>query len=106
MVLEALLHKGPMTIKEIQGKALLASGSMTAAVDRVERKGLVIRRATETDRRARMLELTEAGARLIKAAFAKHASDLQQIMSVLSATEQEQLYRLTRKLGKAAAAVK
>ncbi len=30
--LEALLHKGPLTITEIQAKVLLASGSMTAAV--------------------------------------------------------------------------
>src|SRR5258708_4473921 len=29
--LEALLHKGPLTISEIQNKVLLASGSMTAA---------------------------------------------------------------------------
>ena len=37
--LEALLHKGPLTITEIQGKVLLASGSMTAAVHRLEQKG-------------------------------------------------------------------
>jgi MarR family 2-MHQ and catechol resistance regulon transcriptional repressor len=103
MVLEALLHKGPMTITEIQKKALLATGSMTAAVDRVERKGLLVRRATEKDRRARVLELTEAGSELINTAFEKHAADLDQIMSALSATEQEQLYRLAKKLGKAAA---
>ena len=37
--LEALLHKGPLTISEIQDKVLLASGSMTAAVDRLEKLG-------------------------------------------------------------------
>src|ERR1700741_3806869 len=58
MVLEALLHKGPLTITEIQAKVLLASGSMTVAVDRVERKGLVVRKTTPGDRRARLLELT------------------------------------------------
>jgi len=34
--LEALLHKGPLTITEIHGKVPLALGSMTAAVDRLE----------------------------------------------------------------------
>ena len=34
--LEALLHKGPLTISQIQEKVRLASGSMTAAVDRLE----------------------------------------------------------------------
>src|SRR5579863_10781585 len=63
MVLEALLHKGPLTISEIQAKVLLASGSMTAAVDRVESMGLVIRKTTDKDRRARLLELTSKGRR-------------------------------------------
>jgi hypothetical protein len=31
MVLEALLHKGPLTISEIQAKVLLSSGSIAAA---------------------------------------------------------------------------
>ena len=106
MVLEALLHKGPLTITEIQKKVLLATGSMTAAVDRVERKGLIVRRATSADRRARVLELTGAGRELIQSAFAQHASDLESIMSALSATEKEQLYRLAKKLGLAAAEAK
>src|ERR1043165_9476870 len=55
--LEALLHKGPLTITEIQAKVLLASGSMTAAIDRLEKKGLVLRKTTPGDRRAKLLEL-------------------------------------------------
>jgi MarR family transcriptional regulator, 2-MHQ and catechol-resistance regulon repressor len=103
-VLEALLHKGPLTISEIQDKILLASGSMTAAVDRVEHKGLVVRKATTKDRRARVLDLTETGRDLIRPAFAQHAADIAEIMSVLSSGEKKQLYRLTKKLGLAAAA--
>ena len=53
--LEALLHKGPLTITEIQGKVLLASGSMTAAVDRLEKKGLIRRGPAANDRRQAML---------------------------------------------------
>src|SRR6266566_10012943 len=56
--LEALLHKGPLTISEIQEKVLLASGSMTAAVDRLEKLGLVVRKSTAKDRRARVVQLT------------------------------------------------
>src|SRR5579862_4831898 len=61
--LEALLHKGPLTITEIQGKVLLASGSMTAAVDRLEEKGLIRRGLAATDRRAKVLHLTAEGKR-------------------------------------------
>src|SRR6202163_2778804 len=75
--LEALLHKGPLTITEIQAKVLLASGSMTAAVDRLERKSLVIRRATAGDRRAKLLELTPEGKRVVESAFQRHAAELE-----------------------------
>lgn len=106
MVLEALLHKGPLTITEIQDKVLLATGSMTAAVDRVERKGLVVRTTTEKDRRAKVLELTKAGRRVIEAAFAQHAEDLAEAMSVLTKAEKEELYGLAKKLGRGAAEMK
>ncbi len=101
MVLEALLHKGPLTITQIQGKVLLASGSMTAAVDRVETMGLVIRKTTKEDRRARLLELTPEGRRLIEPAFAAHVAHLEQAMSALDSKEKNQLYRGLKKLGRA-----
>ena len=97
--LEALLHKGPLTITEIQAKVLLASGSMTAAVDRLEGKGLVIRRATPSDRRAKVLELTSEGKRVVEAAFRRHAAELGTAMAILNGTEKRQLYRLLKKLG-------
>jgi MarR family 2-MHQ and catechol resistance regulon transcriptional repressor len=100
MVLEALLHKGPLTISEIQAKVLLASGSMTAAVDRLESMGLVVRKKTAKDRRTRVLELTPKGRRLIERAFAQHARHLESAMSVLDDEEKRQLYAGLRKLGR------
>jgi MarR family 2-MHQ and catechol resistance regulon transcriptional repressor len=97
--LEALLHKGPLTITEIQAKVLLASGSMTAAVDRLERKGLVTRRATPSDRRAKVLELTLEGKRVVEAAFRRHAGELEAAMAILNRTEKRQLHGLLKKLG-------
>jgi MarR family 2-MHQ and catechol resistance regulon transcriptional repressor len=102
--LEALRHKGPLTITEIQAKVLLASGSMTAAVDRLEQKGLVIRTSTPKDRRARVIELTPEGRRVVDDAFERHAADLEEAMSVLNAGEKQQLHELLKKLGLFAAA--
>src|SRR6266508_3961985 len=65
-VLEALLHKGPLPVNEIGRKVLLTSGSITVAVDRLETKGLVERRASSTDRRTRIVHLTIEGKKLIK----------------------------------------
>jgi MarR family 2-MHQ and catechol resistance regulon transcriptional repressor len=97
--LEALLHKGSLTITEIQAKVGLASGSMTAAIDRLERKGLVTRKATPSDRRAKLLELTPEGRRLVEAAFGRHAAELEAAMAVLNSTEKRQLYGLLKRLG-------
>jgi MarR family 2-MHQ and catechol resistance regulon transcriptional repressor len=101
--LEALLHKGPLTISEIQDKVLLASGSMTAAVDRLEKLGLVVRSSSSSDRRARVVELTREGRRVAAACFEKHARDLETLLSALSNKEKEQLHSSFKKLGLLAA---
>jgi MarR family 2-MHQ and catechol resistance regulon transcriptional repressor len=101
--LEALLHKGPLTISQIQEKVLLASGSMTAAVDRLEKLGLVVRKTSSSDRRARVLELTAEGERLAASCFKRHAKDLGELMSALSEKEMEQLHGSLKKLGLLAA---
>src|SRR6202795_3174773 len=103
VALEALLHKGPLTISEIQDKVRLASGSMTAAVDRLERLGLVGRTSSRSDRRARVIELTAQGKRLATSCFERHAKDLEALMSVLSEREMEQLYGSLKRLGLLAA---
>src|SRR5713226_7624924 len=97
--LEALLHKGPLTITEIQDKVRLASGSMTAAVDRLEKLGLVVRKASPSDRRARVVELTAKGQRLAASCFEQHAKDLEALMSALSGKEKGQIYGSLKKLG-------
>jgi MarR family 2-MHQ and catechol resistance regulon transcriptional repressor len=101
--LEALLHKGPLTISEIQDKVRLASGSMTAAVDRLERLGLVVRKPSSSDRRARVVELTAEGKLQAAACFKRHAKDIEALMSALSEREMERLYGSLKKLGLLAA---
>src|SRR5882672_10998850 len=101
--LEVLLDKGPLTISQIQEKVRLASGSMTAAVDRLEKLGLIVRKASTSDRRARVVELTAQGKRLAASCFEKHAKDLEALMSPLSEKEMEELYGSLKKLGLLAA---
>ena len=104
-VLEALLHKGPLPVNEIGKKILLTSGSITVAVDRLEKRGLVERRAHGTDRRARIVHLTKEGRKLITRAYAQHAADLEHLMSAsLTTTERATLIRLLKKIGYKAAA--
>jgi MarR family transcriptional regulator, 2-MHQ and catechol-resistance regulon repressor len=103
-VLEALLHKGPLPINEIGRKVLLTSGSITVAVDRLESKGVVERRASGTDRRAKIVHLTKSGKELIARVYADHAADMERLASAsLTKTERETLIRLLKKIGYEAA---
>jgi MarR family 2-MHQ and catechol resistance regulon transcriptional repressor len=105
-VLEALLHKGPLPINEIGKKVLLTSGSITAAIDRLETKGLVERRAHGTDRRTRVVHLTKDGRKLITRVYGDHASDMERLASAsLNSKERETLIRLLKKIGYKAVAV-
>ena len=104
-VLEALLHKGPLPVNEIGKKVLLTSGSITVAVDRLETKGLVERRAHGTDRRARIVHLTKEGRKLITRAYADHAADMERLaLASLTRAERETLIGLLKKFGYKAAA--
>ena len=98
-VLEVLLHKGPQPVNVIAKKVLLSSGSMTTAVDRLERSGLVERTAAPTDRRARIVHLTKEGSNLIRKTFAQHELDMECVFSHLDASERNALGGLLRKLG-------
>lgn len=102
-VLEALLHKGPQPVNALGKKVLLSSGSITSAVDRLERGGLVERAASFTDRRARIVHLTKQGSTLIRKLFAEHERDLEGVFSALAKRERNALAQLLRKLGQHAA---
>ena len=98
-VLEVLLHKGPQPVNVIGKKILLTSGSITAAVDRLESKKLVRKTADPEDLRARIVQLTETGQRLIERAFEQHAIDMEETMAVLKSSERIELVRLLKKVG-------
>jgi MarR family 2-MHQ and catechol resistance regulon transcriptional repressor len=104
MVLEVLLHKGPTIISVIGEKVLLASASMTSAIDRLEKRGLVLRKGCASDRRIRIVELTAEGRMLIEAVFAEHEKDLERVMVGLSDAERRTLYEGLKKMGLAAQA--
>ena len=98
-ILEALLHKGPMPINTIGEKVLLTSGSMTAAANRLEKKGLVERIQDPADGRCYYLHLTKSGLKLIRDAFQSHSENLEKIFAVLDDNERKELVRLLKKIG-------
>jgi MarR family 2-MHQ and catechol resistance regulon transcriptional repressor len=101
-VLEALLHKGPLSISCIGEKVLLTSGSMTAAVDRLEAKNLVVRKCHATDRRTKLIDLTPTGRAVIVKAFALHTEALEKAVAGVPLQDQKELIALATSIGKAA----
>ena len=99
MILEALMNKGPLPINIIGRKVLLASGSMTAAVNRLEKKGLIKRIQDPGDGRRFYVHLTRPGLDVIKRAYAVHQTNLEKIVEVLSSKEADELVRLLKKIG-------
>ena len=103
-ILEALLHKGPLPVNEIGKKILLTSGSITVAIDRLEDKGLVERRAHGTDRRAKIVHLTKEGKKLITRVYADHAVDMERLAAAsLTKKERDVLIKLCKQIGYEAA---
>jgi MarR family transcriptional regulator, 2-MHQ and catechol-resistance regulon repressor len=98
-VLEALYHLGPMTQGEVSQKVLKSGSNMTTVIDNLERDGLVRRERDANDRRVIHVHLTEAGSSKLEAVLPGHVAALVEEFSVLSASEQETLGELCKKLG-------
>lgn len=92
-VLEVLLHKGPLPVNTIGPKVWLTPGSISVAVDRLEKKALAKRKNTD-DRRVRLVELTAKGRALITKTFGEHAAAMEEAAGVLS--KEERLVRRGR----------
>jgi MarR family 2-MHQ and catechol resistance regulon transcriptional repressor len=98
-VLELLYHKGDQPMQQIGGKILLASGSITYVVDKLEQKGMLKRIACPKDRRVTYAQITEDGKKFIQEIFPEHAEQIDKLMSTLTETEKMEAIDLLKKLG-------
>ena len=100
MILEALLHKGPLPINAIGKKILLTSGSMTAAANRLMERGLIEKIQDPADGRRFYLHLTKKGHKLISIAYRKHINSMTELICCLDQNERLELVRLLKKVGR------
>ncbi|WP_075983472.1 MarR family winged helix-turn-helix transcriptional regulator [Bacillus massilinigeriensis] len=98
-VLELLYHKGDQPLQQIGEKILLASGSITYVVDKLEQKGLLNRVACPNDRRVTYAQISEEGKKFIEDVFPGHEMKIHECMSNLTADEKESMINLLKKLG-------
>ncbi len=100
-VLEAVLHLGPLAQRELGRKLLTSPANLSDVVDKLEKRGLVVRQRDAADRRQVRVALTAAGHALIEDVFPRHAHDIARAMSGLDTDEIAALGALLRKLGTA-----
>jgi DNA-binding MarR family transcriptional regulator len=101
LVLAALRRSGPpyrMSPTRLFNSVILSSGAMTNRLDRLEEMGLVARLPDPTDRRGRLVELTERGRELVDNAAVDHLANEERLLTALDADERDQLAALLRKL--------
>jgi MarR family 2-MHQ and catechol resistance regulon transcriptional repressor len=101
-ILEALFHLGPLCQKTLGEKLLRTGGNVTLVVDNLEKHGWVRRERQRDDRRKVLIHLTQEGLNLISRVVPQHVKAIVNEMSRLEPSEQEDLRRLCRKLGKGA----
>ncbi|MGN8647739.1 MarR family winged helix-turn-helix transcriptional regulator [Gracilibacillus sp. HCP3S3_G5_1] len=102
-VLELLYHQGEQPLQKIGDKILLASGSITYVVDKLEKKGLVKRTPCPNDRRITYASITASGEDLLNDIFPEHWKQIEAITAGLNDKEKEEAIILLKKLGRYAA---
>ena len=103
-VLSALTIAGPphrLTPTTLSRGLMLSSAGITSRIDRLERRGLIVRRPDPDDRRGVLIELTDRGAEQVDAAVRANTESEAQLLAGFSARDIETLERLLRRLATA-----
>jgi DNA-binding MarR family transcriptional regulator len=93
-VLMRLREQGPTRQSVLAADFGLSPHSITDVVDALEQQGLAERRPDPTDRRAKLVAITEAGEACLGVASASRERLLKQIFGVLSQEDRATLLRL------------
>jgi len=79
---------------ELAAHTMVTTGAITKRLDRLERAGLITRRTSARDARARVVGLTDAGRRLIDEAITAHLRNERRLLDMLTPDQADQLEAL------------
>lgn len=88
MVIQLLQQHGPMSQKDIQETLQIQAGSVSELISKLERKGFLVRRQDEQDKRKVLISLTQTG---LEFEAKPYEQMLHERYGVLSEEEQRQL---------------
>ncbi|MGV0852025.1 MarR family winged helix-turn-helix transcriptional regulator [Mycolicibacterium phlei] len=94
------LARAPMTVKQLAHAATIDAPAATVAVNDLEERGLVVRQVDPTNRRFKLVSLTEAGHALVDKIEAVE-DPAPEALAALSADDLAALQRILAKLQKA-----
>lgn len=97
-VLEALYHKGNLTVGALIDSVLSTSGNMTVVIRNLEQHELVCRQANPADGRSFIVCLTDKGKELIADVFASHMALVEESLAPISPKERETVICILHKL--------
>lgn len=98
-LLGALHRMGPQIMSGLSDELGVTARNVTALVDALEKEGLVRRTPHDTDRRATVVELTQAGAEFgCRMASGRVMESIGELFRGLTASEQRQLLHIVTKL--------
>ncbi|MFA6298021.1 MAG: MarR family transcriptional regulator [Nocardioides sp.] len=86
---------------QIADTTMVTSGAVTKRLDRLEGAGLVSRRTSTDDGRARRVRLTERGRALVDETFERHMANERRLVSLLGEADRRELARLLEAWGRA-----
>ena len=91
--LMVLYHRGIVRVGEVARMLGLSPNATTAVLDRLEGEGLARRQADPTDRRAVLVELTEAGTAWIRELLSAKSRAFAELLDQLSLSDLEALHQ-------------
>jgi MarR family 2-MHQ and catechol resistance regulon transcriptional repressor len=97
--MEILYYLGPQSQRELGSKLFTSGGNITMVIDNLEKRGLVQRVRSESDRRTIIVSLTEQGRELIAEIMPGQIQAIVELFAPLASEEQERLGDLCKKLG-------
>ena len=91
-------HPEGLMMKELSHRLMVTGGNVTGITDQLVAEGWVERVSVESDRRAFLVRLTDAGRNTFEAMAVEHEQWIVQAFEGLSARELEQLHKLLGKV--------
>jgi DNA-binding MarR family transcriptional regulator len=99
MALEALYHKGPLNVAQLQSKVLIANSSLSYVIEQLALKDLIRIESDSDDRRRKVCSLTSKGKQIMSEIYPKHVLDQRERLDRLTQDEEMQLQHLLKKIG-------